>query len=89
MRNAWQKICRNERLSNIFFFADISECDGCDCRGECCFKKLMEFISTHRDYKDVVDWGSVFDEWKSNQGTVEDLGALIRNLIEKNRFVRP
>lgn len=64
---------------NVINFYDISDCNGCDCQTEFCFKKMLEIITDNWNEKGVIDWGTILDNW--NNGTMEELGEVLRQKI--------
>lgn len=64
---------------NTYHFHDISDCDGCDCQAEFCFKKLIEVLAKGLKWGNVVDFGPVVDEWNGmEEKAMEKLGTLLK-----------
>lgn len=64
---------------NTYHFHDISDCDGCDCQAEFCFKKLIEVLAKGLKWDNVVDFGPVVDEWNGmEEKAMEKLGTLLK-----------
>lgn len=88
--NRWA-ITSFSEFGSTFFFYEISDCDGCDCQTEFCFKKLIEAIHDLTYCNNVIDWGAVVDKWNNKENkTMEDLGTLMeRLLIPHTRTLSP